>query len=207
MKYILNMVKKYLLIGLATLLPIFITFYVVVLIFQFVDNLAGSHLNTLIFSQLGFKIPGLGIIVTLILLICTGMVASIFLGRYLFPVFEKVIVKVPIIASIYPSAKQFTDFLFGQQTKKSFQKVVLVEYPDKGSYSIAFVTNENINGIELNGQSNFICVFIPYPPTPFSGAMLLLPPEKVFYIDLPIDDAIKFIISGGIVAPRNFIKD
>lgn len=192
-------IKRHFLTGIATLFPLFITVYIIVAIVNFADNLVGSYVNAFLYSQYGFKIPGLGLVVTVVFIIGVGIIYNVFFGRKLFPLFEGLFKKIPLIANIYPSAKQLSNFMFSTEKKENFKKVVLVQFPEKGTYSIGFVTNEEVG--KLNGESDeeLVSVFIPLAPLPFSGHILLVPKNKFREIDMPINQAIKFVVSGGVV--------
>lgn len=199
----LNVLKNYFLTGIATLFPLFITIYVVFLLFQVTNKYAGQYVNNLLLDSYGYSIPGLGLIVTLVVIIIIGFISSNFIGRKLFPIFEKILFKIPFISEIYPSAKQLSDFLFSSNKKSKFKKVVMVEYPTKGSYSIGFITNEELSGLSSISEDNLISVLVPLAPAPFSGILLLLPKDKVKVIDMSVNNAVKFIVSGGVINPDN----
>lgn len=192
-------IKKHFLTGIATLFPLFITVYIIVIIANYADKLAGNYVNGFLYSQYGFKIPGLGLVVTVAFILGVGIIYNVFFGRKLFPLFEGLFKKIPLVANIYPSAKQLSDFMFTSEKKENFKKVVLVQFPDKGTYAIGFVTNEEVGKLNEEIDQELISVFVPLAPAPFTGHILLVPKEKTHEIDMPIDKAIKFIVSGGVV--------
>ncbi|MBD3379805.1 MAG: DUF502 domain-containing protein [Candidatus Omnitrophica bacterium] len=193
--------RKYLFTGLATLLPLFITFYIIVFIFEFTNRFAGRHINDLLMREYGFAIPGLGLILLTAFVILAGALVSNFLGRKLFELAERFFYKAPLVANIYPSAKKLSDFLFREEEKKKFRKVVLVEYPSPGSYSVGFVTNEGVEDFDKKTGEELVTVLVPLSPMPYSGLLMVLPREKLFEIDMTVNEAIQLVLSGGVVTP------
>jgi len=200
---ILSALRRYFFSGLAVIFPLFITIYIIVVIFHFGDRLAGAPINSFLESNYGYRIPGLGLLILLLLIIAAGIFSSHFLGKKILPFFERMFMKIPFVASLYPSAKQLSDFLFKADKRKQFKKVVLVPYPVKSSYSIGFVTNEALKIIEEDNKEKLITVLVPLAPAPFSGVLLFLPKEDIKLLDISIDEAIKLIVSGGVVGPSN----
>jgi uncharacterized membrane protein len=194
-------IRRYFLAGVATVFPLFITVYIIVIIFRFFDRLAGRYINSFLLEQYGFVIPGLGFVITLASVVIIGLISTHFIGRKVVPFFENLFLKIPFVASIYPSAKQLSQFLFQEEKQKRFKKVVLIQYPYEGSHSIGFITNEHIPEFDKKADSALVNVFVPLAPAPFSGVILLVPRNKIKVLDISIDKAIKFIVSGGVVAP------
>ncbi len=190
--------KRYFISGIATVFPLFITLYVIVVLVRFMYHIAGTPLNRYLESTFGYAIPGIGIIVLVAVIFIIGVFSRLIIGRRLLPWLERILHKIPLIASIYPSAKQLSDFLFSGE-REEFKKVVLVEYPYQGSYSLGFVTNESLDSLNSQIDKELINVFIPLAPAPFSGILLLLPSEKVKVLDIPVDQAVKYFVSGGVV--------
>lgn len=197
--------KKYLFAGIATVLPVFLTLYLALIIFRLADNLAGKYINSFLLQHYGFRIPGLGLVILIIVIIIAGVISTRVIGKKLLPLFEKLILKIPFIASIYPSVKKLSDFFFEAEAKSKYKKVVLVQYPTDWSYAIGFITNESLNKLNQKVGETLVCVFVPLAPTPFSGILLLLPLAKIKILDMSIEQAIKFIISGGVIAPEEIL--
>lgn len=193
--------KRYLFAGLATVVPLFITFYFIFLIFQITNRFAGRYINDFLLENYGFYIPGLGLIFLVLITIAIGAFVSNFLGHRIFSFFDRMFHKMPLIANIYPSAKKLSDFLFKEEQQKKFRKVVLVEYPTPGSYSIGFLTNEGLKEFNEKTDSELVTVLVPLSPMPYSGLLLVLPKEKLIEIDMTINDAVKLVLSGGVVVP------
>ncbi|MCK9555325.1 DUF502 domain-containing protein [bacterium] len=195
--------KKSFFAGIATIFPLFVSVYIIVIIFRFADQLTGKYVNALLIKEYGFSIPGLGFLTTILIILIVGFISSHIIGIKIFPVFEKLILKIPFIAHIYPSAKELSDSLFSSNKKDKFKKVVLVEYPTKESYSLGFITNEELYELNRKANKNLITVFVPLAPAPFSGMILFVPKDKIIELDISVDKAIKCIVSGGVIPPQN----
>ncbi len=194
-------IKKVFWTGIATLFPVFITIYLLYLIFQLADNLVGKHIQSYLLAEYDFTIPGLGLIVLLFVIFVFGLFSRFVMGRWLSLLIDKFFKKVPLVAHIYPSAKKLSGFLFSEESKsKRFRKVVLVEFPTQGSWSLGFITNENFDDLEIDLPEKYVCVFVPLAPTPFSGFVYWAPKEKVKELNMGVDKAVTFILSGGVVS-------
>ncbi len=194
-------IRRYILTGMAALFPLFVTIYIIVFVFRMGNRLAGKYINAFLMENYGFAVPGLGLIFILLLLIAIGFVSSHFIGRRILPFLEKIFMKIPLVANLYPSAKQLSDFLFRMDKEKEFKKVVLVPYPVYGSYSMGFVTNERLPVSDKEKEQEIVSVLVPLAPAPFSGVLLFMPKSKLRILEIPIDEAVKMIVSGGVVLP------
>lgn len=194
--------QKYLIAGLLVWLPIVVT----VLLFRFLITLMDQTL-ILLPSQLrpeaviGFKLPGLGLILTLLVLIVTGIFAANFVGKSMVNFGEKIFKKIPIVRSVYSAAKNFADIVFSD-TGQSFKKVLLIQYPRKGVYSLAFQTSTNLGEVQKKTGSDVVCTFVPTTPNPTSGFIIIIPKEDVIEMDMEVDEAFKMIVSLGVVVPE-----
>lgn len=194
--------QKYLIAGLLVWLPIVVT----VLLFRFLITLMDQTL-ILLPSQIrpeaiiGFKLPGLGLILTLLVLIVTGIFAANFVGRSMVNFGEKIFKKIPIVRSVYSAAKNFADIVFSD-TGQSFKKVLLIQYPRKGVYSLAFQTSTNLGEVQKKTGSDVVCTFVPTTPNPTSGFIIIIPKEDVIEMDMEVDEAFKMIVSLGVVVPE-----
>ena len=194
--------QKYLIAGLLVWLPIVVT----VLLFRFLITLMDQTL-ILLPSQIrpeaiiGLKLPGLGLILTLLVLIVTGIFAANFVGRSMVNFGEKIFKKIPIVRSVYSAAKNFADIVFSD-TGQSFKKVLLIQYPRKGIYSLAFQTSTNLGEVQKKTGSDVVCTFVPTTPNPTSGFIIIIPKEDVIEMDMEIDEAFKMIVSLGVVVPE-----
>ena len=183
--------RRYFVTGLATLFPGAVTLYLLLAIFRFSDGLLGRYL--------GSKIPGLGLILTLLITLAVGVLSTHLIGRLVFPTIETWFIRLPLVRQIYPAVKQLTRFIFSKDERASFQRVVLVTYPRPGSYSLAFVTHEE--GTSVTGvPENLLTLLIPTPPSPWSGPLLFLPEKEVIPLKMTVEEAIKLIVSGGVIS-------
>src|SRR3989338_2197145 len=195
-------IKQYFLAGAAAIFPIGITAYIFLIIFKYADGLLGRYINAYLLKQYGYKIPGLGIVIGLFLIIFIGMLANHFIGKRLIPFLERYFLKLPFIRHVYSPAKQLSDFLFKENGSGGrFKKVVLAQYPSEGSYSLGFITNEGIKEFDSKIGHEVVSVLISTPPSPFTGPLVLLPKDKVKMLDISMEDAIKFVVSGGLATP------
>ncbi len=184
--------KRYFVTGLATLFPVTVTLWLVWKIFLFADGVVGKYLPS--------QIPGLGLLVTVLVILLVGIFTVHLFGRLFFRTIEILLVRLPLIRKIFPPVKQLAKFLFDEGTRETaFRGVALVEWPRLGSYSLAFVTNEwvtNINGAE----ETLVTVLIPTPPSPVTGPIIFLRKKDVIILTMSVEDAFKLIMSGGVVA-------
>ncbi len=185
--------RRYFVTGLATLFPVAVTVLLVWQIFRFLDGWLGS--------RLGFSIPGLGLLVTILVILLVGVFSVHFFGRVLFRTIELWLSRLPFFKKVYPSVKQLAEFLFDEKARdEKFRGVVLVQYPRMGIYCISFVTNETQTEISGRPQT-LLTLLLPNPPSPFTGPLIFAPKEDVIPLDLSVEDAVKFIVSCGVVTP------
>lgn len=196
----MSKIRRYFITGLLVILPVFITLYFLFSVFMFIDGIWGNAINYYLRKHFGFFIPGLGLILGVITVIVTGFLATRFLGRRILPALEKQFLKFPLIRQIYPPAKQIVGF-FLSKDKPAFKKVVLVEYPSKGIWSIGFITNEGFQEAQEKIGQELLHVFIASTPSPFTGFFILVPRKDVKFLDMAVEDGIKLIVSGGILKP------
>ena len=191
--------------GLLVLLPISITLFILTFIFQKLDNLLSpAFVKLLILLGLPFRegqfIPGLGFVATTIIIIFTGLITKNILGRKLFSLGEIMVERIPVARSIYSGAKQIIDTVSKSQLD-AFNKVVMVEYPRRGLFSLGFVTCEARGEIQENTEANVVNVFIPTTPNPTSGLLIFVPKEDLIPLSMTVEEGIKLVVSGGIVTP------
>ena len=178
--------------GLATLLPLYFTFIVVKFLFISLEETSGPLLK-----KLGFNIPGLGIILTIILIYILGLLVTNFLGKKIFRLGEKVVKKVPVVNIIYSTLKQITD-TFTKGSKDTFKGAIYIQYPRRGLWTMAFISRESIS---KEGVA-YYHVFVPTTPNPTSGFFLLVPQSDSVKTGMSVEDGLKTIISGGLLAPE-----
>ena len=190
-----GLLKRYFVSGVLVVVPLILTYLVLKFLFETIDGI----LQPVIHKLLGYFVPGLGIVVTLLIIFLAGILSRNYVGTRIYKIGERILSKLPIIRPIYSSAKQLLESVTGPSVK-SFKEVALVEYPRKGSWVIGFISNHF--EIAMNEKKiNHISVFVPSTPTPVSGMVVILPVEDVYPIDMTIEEGIKFLVSGGVAAP------
>lgn len=192
--------KRYFITGFVVAVPIFLTIYVLVVLFRFIDGILGRFLNLHLKETVGFYIPGLGFLLFFLIIAVIGFLAGRFFGHRIFPRLERWFSSLPLISKIYPTFKQIVQFVAAQK-EFGFKKVVLVEYPGKGIWSIGFLTNEEFKQIGETLSKQMVSVFVPSSPNPLTGYVIFLPKEEIKFVDISISDALKIIISGGVFKP------
>ena len=195
--------RRYFLAGILVTSPILITVYVTWLIITFIDaQVAGMLPESLDFTKkLPHQIPGLGLIISIIVITFIGAITPGFIGRTLLKVGERILDNTPVVRSIYGAIKQIMETVMSTNSE-SFREVVLVEYPRKGIWVIGFVTGETKGEVQTLNKEKLINVFIPTTPNPTSGFLLFVPKKDLIYMKMKVEDAVKMVISGGIVTPK-----
>jgi len=194
--------RTYIITGLLVWVPLGITFFLVKVMVGFVDKtLLLLPLDLRPASILGFNIPGLGILLTLVVLLVTGMLAANLFGRKLVKVWESVLDRIPLVRSVYSAAKTFAEVVLLDNTQ-SFKEVLLIEYPRKGLYSLCFQTSTNLGEVQSRTGEEVVCVFVPTTPNPTSGVMIIVPRKDVVVLDMQIEEAVKMVVSLGVVVPE-----
>lgn len=196
----MHKIRRYFFSGIALVLPIVITVYILMGLFRFTDGLLGRYINYYFKIRFGYTIPGLGLVIFLLIILFSGFIAANFLGKKLLRLLESWFLKMPLVSKIYPHIKQFVGIVLDKD-KTALKKVVLVEYPRKGVYSLGFITNERLPEIEEKAQGEIITVLIPSVPNPYSGYFFFFKKEEVIYLDMSVEDAIKLVVSGGVLQP------
>ncbi len=196
--------KAYFLTGLLVVVPLYLSYYVLSIIVRSMD----SMLTLLPVSMrpdtyLPFHVPGLGIIFTVGAIFLIGLLATNFLGKSVLTLAEKGMSKVPVVRMVYNATKQFMETFFSQE-HQGFKKVVLIEFPRKGLWSMGFMTSR-VNGEikHKTASESSVCVFVPTTPNPTSGYFAVIPEKDVICLDMKVEDAFKVIMTGGMVIPNN----
>ncbi|MDD5005107.1 MAG: DUF502 domain-containing protein [Candidatus Omnitrophica bacterium] len=192
--------RKYFITGSLIVLPALITIFLFLWLFRFLDGILGRYINYYLMSQYGYTIPGLGIIFAIIFILFVGFVATHLINRSVLLILEGWFVRFPLIKQIYPAVKQMVYFLFAN-TKTSFKRTVLVEFPRKGIYSLGFMTNDGCKYFNEKTDKELVTVLIPTTPSPLTGYLIFVPKEDIVFVDISVEDALKIIISGGVVNP------
>ncbi|HRF11181.1 MAG TPA: DUF502 domain-containing protein [Candidatus Accumulibacter phosphatis] len=151
-------------------------------------------------TVLGFDIPGVGAILTLLIIVLTGLLATNFIGQRLVVWWELLLARIPVVNSIYHSVKQVSDTLFSS-SGNAFRKALLIEYPRRGTWTIAFLTGKPGGEVLRHLDGEHVSVYVPTTPNPTSGFFLMLPITDVIELDMSVDTALKYVISMGVVAP------
>src|SRR4051812_44277670 len=199
-------VKKYLITGLLIWIPLVITLWVLKLIVDALDQsllLLPDALRTE--NWLGIHIPGLGAILTIAIVIGTGVFARNFFGAQLIEVWHEVLARIPVVNSIYSSVKQISDTLFSS-SGQAFRKALLVQWPHPGAWTIAFLTGTPGGNVEKYIPADCVSVYVPTTPNPTSGFFIIVARKDVVELDMSVDQALKYIISMGVVPPVDPIK-
>ncbi len=153
-------------------------------------------------------LDALGLIIAIVLIYIAGVLVTSFLGRRFYRLGENLIARVPLIRNVYPAMKQITDFFFGSESDKiAFNRVVAVQYPRKGIWSVGLVTGDTMRFIEDAAGELCLTVFIPSSPTPFTGYVITVPKGDTIDLPINIEDALKFAVSGGVVIPASQMID
>jgi len=202
-------VKKYLLAGLLVWLPLAVTIWVLQAVLGILDGVFVWFLNgsqavlpegAHSFIELLRKVPGLGVIVMLIGLLLTGIFATNVVGQWSLRQGHRMLNRIPIVKSIYSSVQQVSDTLFSS-SGNAFREAVLVEYPREGAWTIAFVTGKPGGEAARHLPGDFLSIYVPTTPNPTSGFFLMLPRADIIPLAMSVDDALKYVISMGVVAP------
>jgi uncharacterized membrane protein len=194
--------KRYLIAGLLVWVPLGITLYVMHFLLTSLDQILlvlpeAAQPRRLV----GFDIPGLGVVVAFAILLLTGVIAANFFGQRLIRAWESLLGRIPFVKSIYSSVKQVSDTLLSDKGN-AFRKALLVEFPRPGSYTIAFLTGTPATSVAPFLPGEHVSVYVPTTPNPTGGYFLMLPRSQVRELDMTVDEALKYIISMGVVAPR-----
>jgi uncharacterized membrane protein len=185
--------------GLIVLLPLLVTVWLLYFFYNFLDGILGNIISIFV----GHHIPGLGFILIIALIYFTGLISPLLVGKRLIDYGDEIMSKVPVVKSIYSSVKQINDVFFMQKESKGFNRACLVEYPRKGVWSVGFVTSDAAAEIAKKaGHHTMINVFIANTPTPATGFLIVVPSEEIKLLDMKIDDAFKYVISGGVLKPK-----
>lgn len=193
--------KKYFITGLLIWVPLAITVWVLHLIVSTMDQTILLLPSAIRPERLfGFNVPGMGVILTLFVVFLTGLVTANIIGQRLLRFWEGVLSRIPVVKSVYYSVKQVSDTLFSS-SGEAFRKALLVQYPRSGTWTIAFMTGQPGGDVANHLQGEYVSVYVPTTPNPTSGFFLMLPRTDVIELDMSVDEALKYIISMGVVAP------
>ncbi|MYN29596.1 DUF502 domain-containing protein [Duganella levis] len=198
--------RKYFITGLLILVPLAITAWVLNLVISTMDQ-------SLLFvperwqprTLVGFDIPGLGTLLTVVIVFLTGLLTNNLVGNYVVKLWEKLLTRIPVVSSLYSSVKQVSDTLFSS-SGNAFRKAVLIPYPHQNSWTIAFLTGTPGGDVKNHLVGEYVSVYIPTTPNPTSGFFLMMAKKDVVELDMSVDAALKYIVSMGVVAPEDAPK-
>ena len=193
--------KKYLITGLLIWIPLIITLWVLKVIVDVLDQsllLLPASLQTE--RWLGIHIPGLGAILTIVIVFVTGVFATNFFGAQLVEIWHDILHRIPVVNSIYSSVKQISDTLFSS-SGQAFRKALLVQWPREGMWTIAFLTGTPGGGVGRHLPPDCLAVYVPTTPNPTGGYFVIVQRKDVVELDMTVDQALKYIISMGVVPP------
>jgi uncharacterized membrane protein len=194
--------KRYLVAGLIVWVPLGITIWVLHFLVTTLDQ------TLLLFPErlqpealFGFRIPGLGVLISFAILLLTGVIAANFVGARLILFWEAMLGRIPFVKSIYSSVKQVSDTLLSD-TGNAFRKALLVEFPRPGCWTIAFLTGTPSESVASHLSGEHVSIYVPTTPNPTGGYFVIVPKSSVRELDMSVDEALKYIISMGVVAPK-----
>ena len=199
---VMGLLKRYLVAGLLVWVPLVVTIAAIMFLVGLFDR------SVLLLpveyrpqALLGFDIPGFGLMLSFTIILVTGMLVANFLGNRLIHWWELLLSKIPLVRSIYTAVKQIVEAVFGAG-ESTFQKVYLVQYPRPGLWTLAFQTSKNKGEAQYRtGIEHVVNLFIPTTPNPTSGFFIIAPANEVIELQMSVDDALKMVISGGVVVP------
>lgn len=192
-------ISGYFVRGLFTLLPLLVTIWLLYFMFTLLDSILGNFITIIA----GRHLPGLGLVVTIILIFLVGFFATYIIGAKLFQFGEELLFRVPIVKSVYFAVKQINEVLFIQKSTEEYRRACLIEYPRKGIWSVGFITSDTAAEIEAKVKEKMINIFIPNTPTPATGFLIMVPAREVILLDMKTEEAFKYVVSGGVLQPAS----
>jgi uncharacterized membrane protein len=197
----LKRLRRYLVAGILVWAPLAVTWFLLKIGVGLMDKtLAIIPARYQPDELLGIHIPGLGVILTIIVLLVTGVLAANFVGRAFVGGWESLMDRIPFVRAIYSAAKNFAEMVFSDSSQ-SFKKVLLIQYPRKGLFSLAFQTSSQLGEVQGRTGEEVVCCFLPTTPNPTSGFIIIVPRKDIIELDMEVDEALKMIISLGVVVP------
>jgi uncharacterized membrane protein len=202
--------RRYIVAGLLVWIPLGVTLLLIGFAVRQMDKVIGLIpaeyqpsvlIQKLVGSEEPFHIPGFGVILIVIVVLVTGVLVANFVGRAFVGGWEKLMDRIPVVRGIYSAAKNFAEIVFSDSSR-AFKKVLLVEYPRKGIYSLAFQTSTDLGEVQGRTGEEVVGCFVPTTPNPTSGFIIIVPKNDVTELDMEVDEALKMIISLGVVVPQ-----
>jgi len=203
--HVASKIKGYFLTGLLVLVPISLTVYIIYELFLAIDGILKGVIFVMISEWLGVQIsqpiPGLGFITLLLLIFSTGMAARSYFGKKLVDVGDNIVTRIPFISRIYGTVQQVSQAFFGDR-EDVFKKTVLVPFPSKGMWRLGFIVKEPNRAIKAALGDDMVAVLVPHTPNPTSAFLVFFPKSEVVEVDMPVEDALHLIVSGGTASPK-----
>ncbi|GHT05571.1 hypothetical protein AGMMS5026_03120 [Endomicrobiia bacterium] len=195
-----GLIKKYVMTGLVVVIPLWLTFSIMKILFKWVSSFAFPVVNYFVVDTYWVHIIARisSFFISIISIIVLGLITNRVFGKSALNSAEKFIKKLPVFGKVHSAAKQFINFIFGNDNVEKFKKIIFVPYPSKGVYSVAFLTGEQ----SVKGEK-YLCAFMPTTPNPTTGFLLLFKEEEVVYTDYTVEQAFQFVISVGVINMRN----
>ncbi len=192
----LKNIRRSFLRGLAIIIPMVITIWVLWLIFQVIDGIASPF-----YRYIGLDIPGLGFLTAIVLIFLLGAFSRYFIVKFSFRIIERIFLNLPLAKSVYSGARELINAFSPEKKSGTFQEVCMVEYPRKGVYTIGFITNK-LDFQKMDSENRSLTnVYIPLPPNPTTGMLTLVPTEEVIRLSMSVEEGLKLVLSAGIVSP------
>ena len=200
-------IRKTFVAGLLVAIPISLTVFIFIWLFTWVDAKLGEPVARFINEQLGFDrltdpIPGFGLLILIALIFLAGAFARNYFGGKLIALGDRIVTQIPIISRIYIAIREISEAIFSEK-REVFRKAILIEYPRKGIYSIAFFTQDTRGPVQDALDCDVVSVFVPTTPIPTSGYLLFVPKDQILELDMSVEDALKLVISGGSIHLKN----
>ncbi len=204
----LRRLRKYFFSGLAVFLPFILTINVCAWFLGFSESIFGKYLRPFLLNNYDFYIWGLGIVVLVVLILFSGFLVTNYFGRAIHRVIENLMMRIPVMQSIYPAFKEIAKFVFKEDDGIGMpQQVVMVQWPRLGLYTLGFLTNKTTKVIADAAGRDLVNVLIPHVPNPLSGYFMMIPRDEIIPLKLTVEEAIKIIVSGGVVDPHALVSD
>jgi uncharacterized membrane protein len=194
--------RRYLVAGLLVWLPLYVTYLLVTFFAGLMDkSIALLPANLRPEAWWGAPLPGLGVVLTIVLIFLTGILTANLVGRKVVGGWESLLERIPFVRSIYSAAKNFTEIVFSD-SDVAFSKVLLVEYPRKGLYTLTFQTATEVGEIQARTGEDVVACFVPTTPNPTSGFIIVVPKRDTIELDMQVEQAVKLVMSLGVVVPQ-----
>ncbi len=210
MRSLVKQLRRYLVAGLLVWIPLGVTILLIGFAVRQMDRTIellpkayrpAEVLQQVFGTENPVHIPGFGVILILTVVLLTGVLVANFIGRMFVGGWESLMERIPVVRTIYSAAKKFAEVVFSDSSQ-SFKKVILIEYPRKGLYSIAFQTSTELGEVQGRTGGEVLCCFVPTTPNPTSGLVIIVPKKDAIVLDMDVDEALKMVISLGVVVPQ-----